>query len=121
MNSLVTHYEKTEVLKQLEKFFPHFSLAVSPSEISFLYDYLDVPGDENEINTHPVGFILRDLETGVAVLFSGRDDDTVICHGVFAEPQGAFDLACDHFCSELIITEFSAIATPALSTESVDN
>lgn len=121
MNALVTHYEKTEVLKQLEKFFPKFSLAVSPSEIAFLYDWLDVPGDENEINADPFGFLLRDIETGAVVLFSDGDNDTVICHGVFAEQQGAYDLACDYCGSELHITEFAAIAVPALSTDSVDN
>lgn len=121
MNPLVTHYEKTEALKQLEKFFPHFSLAVSPSEIAFLYDWLDVPGDESEINADPFGFLLRDTETGAVVLFSSGDDDIVICHGVFAEPQGAFDLACDYSASELHITEFAAIATPVLSTDPVDN
>ncbi|WP_348731906.1 hypothetical protein [Rheinheimera texasensis] len=121
MNALVTHYEKTEALKQLEKFFPHFSLAVSPSEIAFLYDCLDVPGDESDIISDPFGFLLRDLETGAVVLFSGGDNDSVICHGVFAEPQGAFDLACDYIGAELHITEFAAISIPALSTESVDN
>lgn len=121
MDNLTQFYQKTDSLKKLEKFFPHFSLAVSPSEIAFLYDWLDMPGDESEINADPFGFLLRDIETGAVVLFSGDDDDTVICHGVFSEPQGAFDLACDYCASELHMTEFMAIATPALSTESVDN
>lgn len=121
MDNLTQFYQKTDSLKKLEKFFPHFSLAVSPSEIAFLYDWLDVPGDEYEINADPFGFLLRDIETGAVALFSGDDDDTVTCHGIFAEPQGAFDLACDYCSSELHMTEFAAIATPALSTESVDN
>jgi hypothetical protein len=121
MDNLTQFYGKTDSLKKLEKFFPKFTLAVSPSEIAFLYDWPDVPGDENEINADPFGFLLRDTETGAVVLFSAGDNDTVICHGVFAEPQGAFDLACDYSASELHITEFAAIAKPVLSTDSVDN
>lgn len=121
MTSLVTHYEKTEALKQLEKFFPHFSLAVSPSEIAFLYDWMDAYGNESEPGDELFGFLLRDIETGAVVLFSAGDDESVICHGVFSEPQGAFDLACDFSCTELHITEFSAITGPELSTDPVDN
>lgn len=121
MTNLIQYYQKTEALKQLEKYFPNFSVAVSPSEIAFLYDWLDAPDGDDSVMADPCGFLLRDTVTGAVVLFSDPEDGTVLCHGIFSEPQGAYDAACDYLSSELHITEFSAVSIPQLSTETVDN